>query len=187
MESTPALAALAALALAITAQDWTSLGFGDDPNVAATSDFETTVERLTALVLIRIVAVVSPEGKYQDLSTTAICRAALLQHDPWPEPINDEVINQLREFVRRILSTYNDTPYHNMEHAYHVTISINKLLELILNAEIQGNRLHPTFGLRTDPLMHLAIVFGALIHDAEHKGKFGVQAVVSPLSVILLT
>ena len=61
MDSTPPLAALA---LAITAQDWTSLGFGDDPNIAATDDFETTVERLTALMLVRIVAIASPEAKF---------------------------------------------------------------------------------------------------------------------------
>ena len=169
MESTPPLAALA---LAITSQDWTSLGLGDDPNIAATSDFDTTVERLTALLLVRLVAIAAPadDEKYPDLSTTTICRAHLLDNEPWPEPINDKVIAQLRAFCARILGTYNDTPYHNMEHAYHVTISINKLLDLILNSDIQGQRLHPTYGLRSDALMQLVLVFSALCHDAEHRG-----------------
>jgi hypothetical protein len=166
MESMPPLAALA---LAITAQDWTSLGLGDDPLVAATDDVALNVERLTSLFLVRIVAIVSPEGKFQDLSTTSICRKSLLQSEPWPEPINDTVIDQLREYVRSILETYNDTPYHCKAHAVHVTISINKLLDLILNTDIQGQRLHPTFGLRADAMMHLVLVFSALIHDAEHR------------------
>jgi len=113
MDSSPPLAALA---LAISSQDWTALGLGEDANVAATEDMETTVERLTALLLIRIVAIQSPEGKYADLSTTTICRSALLKNEPsWPEPINAIVIDQLREYVRRILGMYNDTPYHNRE------------------------------------------------------------------------
>lgn len=166
MESTPPFAALA---LAITSQDWTSLGLGDDPNVAATDDLDTNVERLTALMLIRIVAIVSKEAQFKDLSTTSICRASLLKNEPWPDPINEEVIEQLRRFVRSMLETYNDSPYHCASHAYHVTISINKLLDLILNTELQGKRLHPTFGLRSDPMMHLVLVFSALIHDAEHR------------------
>lgn len=166
MESTPPLAALA---LAISSQDWTELGLGDDPNVAATDDFDTNVERLTALLLVRIVAIVSPEGKFHDLSTTSICRASLLRNEPWPEPINETVIDQLRGYVRQILETYNDTPYHNYEHCYHVTISINKLLELVLNTDIQGQRRHPTYGLRGDPMMHFVLVFAALVHDAEHR------------------
>jgi hypothetical protein len=166
MESMPPLAALA---LAVTAQDWTSLGLGDDPLVAETEDFDTNVERLTALLLVRIVAVVAPEGQYTDLSTTCICRKSLLENKPWPEPINDAVIDQLREYVKGILGTYNENPYHNSLHGTHVTVSINKLLDLILNTEIQGQRLHPTFGLRGDPLMHLVLVFSGLIHDAEHR------------------
>lgn len=183
MASTPPLAALA---LAITAQDWTSLGFGEDTNVAATKDFETTVERLTSLLLIRIVAVVSPDGKFQDLSTTTICRAALLKNNAWPDPINDQVISQLRTYVSYICGSYNDAPYHNVEHAYHVTISINKMLDLILNTDIQGQRLHPTYGLRNDPLMHLVLIFSALIHDAEHRGIPNRQLVLEDDSLAIL-
>jgi len=167
MESSPPLAALA---LAITSQDWTSLGFGDDPNVKATTDFETNVERLTSLLLVRIVAIVSTTEEYPDLSTTTICRTHLTTKTPWPEPITDTIIAQLREYVRRILETYKDTPYHNSEHAYHVTISINKLLDLILNSDMQGQRSVATYGFRSDSLMHLVLVFSALCHDAEHRG-----------------
>jgi 3'5'-cyclic nucleotide phosphodiesterase len=183
MESTPPLAALA---LAITSQDRTSLGLGEDPNIAATDDFDTTVERLTALLLIRVVAVVSKAGKLPDFSTTTICRAALLENKPWPEPITDTVIEQLRRYVSSILVTYNDTPYHGVPHAYHVTLSLNKMLDLILNTDIQGNRLHPTFGLRNDPLMHLVLIFSAIIHDAEHRGIPNRQLVLEddPLAIL---
>lgn len=181
---------------AITGQDWTSLGFSEDPNVAATNDIEIITDRLTALLLVRIVAIVDSAtfGKYTDLSTTTICRTVLNQIDTgtegetktdntdnnksWPDAITDNVMKQLRTFVYRIISTYQDTPYHNAEHAYHVTISINKLVDLILNSNIPGGGGNssgspmgiPTFGLRKDPLMHLVIIFSALIHDAEHTG-----------------
>jgi hypothetical protein len=162
----------AALALAITSQDWTALGLDDDPNVAPSDDLEVTVERLVSLLLVRIVAVHAPRGKYQDFSTTTICRTSLMAGNPWPDPINEAVVLQLTNYVRSILSKYKDVPYHNFEHAYHVTVSANKLLDLALNSEIHAlsNTKPRLFGLRNDPLMHLLVVFCGLIHDVEHTG-----------------
>jgi hypothetical protein len=167
MESTPPLAATA---LGLTVQDWSVLGFGADPAVAASSDLDVTVDRLTSLILVRIAAVkeVGPiNSGYADLSTSTICRTALINQVPWHTSITDEVIGQLRDFVYRIMSGYKQVPYHNFEHAYHVTISVNKLVDLMLQK--QGAP-HPTYGLAKDPLMHLALLFAALIHDVEHQG-----------------
>ncbi|CAB9521249.1 cAMP-specific 3',5'-cyclic phosphodiesterase [Seminavis robusta] len=163
----------AAMALAITSQDWTALGMDDDPSVAPSSDLELTAERMVSLLLIRIVAIHAPKGRYQDLSTTAICRTSLMDgQSEWPHPVNDTVIQELRQYVRKMLKDYRDVPYHNREHAYHVTISVNKLLDLALNSEIHAlSKTKPRmFGLRTDTLMHLLLIFSALIHDVEHQG-----------------
>jgi hypothetical protein len=167
MESKPPLAATA---LGLTVQDWSVLGFGDDPDVAASPDLNVTVDRLASLILVRIAAVREVDRKssrYPDLSTSTICRTALINQIPWPSSITDEVIGQLRDFVYRILSGYKEVPYHNFEHAYHVTLSVNKLVDLMLQK--QGAP-HPTYGLAKDPLMHLALLFSALIHDVEHQG-----------------
>lgn len=169
LKSTPPYAALA---LAITSQDWTSLGVETDPTVAPSSDIEVTVERITALLLIRIVAIHAPKGKYQDLSTTTICRTSLMAAKPWPDPITDQVIAALRGYVRRIIKQYQETPYHNFEHAYHVIVSTNKLVDLALNSEVHPNDKPLMYGLREDPLLHFLLVFSALIHDVEHRYVF---------------
>jgi hypothetical protein len=38
---------------------------------------------------------------------------------------------QIRAYVRRIASMYNDNRYHALEHAVHVTMSANKLLDML--------------------------------------------------------
>ena len=159
------------LALGITSQEWSQLGLGNDPNVAASSDLNETVDRVTALLLIRIVAWIQPPKKYSDLSTTTICRESLIKSESWPLSITSEVIAQLRTYVKNILSGYNEVPYHNFEHCYHVVISTNKMLDLILHTQdIPQNERPATYGLKDDPLMQFALIFAAVIHDVEHQG-----------------
>jgi hypothetical protein len=169
MDSTPPLAATA---LSLMVQDWNVLGFGEDSSVAATSDINVAVERVTALILVRIVAIQLPLGQLSDLSTVNICRHFITKSQDWPEQITPEIIKQLREFVKKMLEGYKDVPYHNFEHAYHVIISINKLLDLMLTGG-GGNkkeRQPSSYGLRHDALSQLAMIFAALVHDVEHQG-----------------
>jgi hypothetical protein len=162
MESIPAYAAAA---LALSVKNWTKLGVRDgDAATTPTSDLSILVERITSLLLIRCVAVVAPPHAYADLSTTTICRTALMRQEPWAPPITEDVISQLKCFVHSILSRYNDVPYHNREHAFHVVLSCNKLVDLMLQEKT------PTFGLRNDPLALFSLMFAALIHDVEHLG-----------------
>lgn len=42
---------------------------------------------------------------------------------------------QLRVYVRRIASMYRNNPYHGLEHATHVTMSANKLLDMLNEGE----------------------------------------------------
>lgn len=204
MQSTPSLAAMA---LAITAQGWKILGHGTDANVMESADFTITVERATSLILIRLVALLSDRNQqlelpdpniptYTDLSTTTICRSALVRGKPWAPPISAALIQQVRDYVRRILGKYNGVYYHNFEHAYHVTLSCNKLLDMILNESDNSTDRHgrrhefkfrsKTYGLKSDPLMQLALVFSALIHDLEHRGVPNRQLVLESDDLAIL-
>lgn len=86
----------------------------------------------------------------------------------------------LHEYVKRIAVMYHDVPFHNFEHASHVTLCANKLLNRLINSEEYSKEedLHnSTFGISSDPLTHFAIVFAALIHDVDHTGLPNAQLV----------
>ena len=78
---------------------------------------------------------------------------------------------------------YRNNPFHNFEHASHVTMSMNKLLQRVVapdlrvrrrSLNISGNAnasmasdLHSyTYGITSDPLTQLAVVFAALIRTS---------------------
>lgn len=86
----------------------------------------------------------------------------------------------LHEYVKRIALMYHDVPFHNFEHASHVTLCANKLLNRLINSDEYDTEeeLHnATFGISSDPLTHFAIVFAALIHDVDHTGLPNAQLV----------
>jgi class 3 adenylate cyclase len=79
---------------------------------------------------------------------------------------------ELADFVTNIASLYNDSnPFHNFEHASHVTMSVVKLLSRIVapsdnDFDEKGESLHDhTYGITSDPLTQFACVLSALIHD----------------------
>jgi hypothetical protein len=100
---------------------------------------------------------------------------------------------QLKEFVSCIASMYRDVPFHNFEHASHVTMSANKLMKRIITPDdhVDGSRkpLNPselhssTFGISSDPLVQFAVVFAALIHDVDHTGLSNVTLVQNAFPV----
>jgi 3'5'-cyclic nucleotide phosphodiesterase len=84
-----------------------------------------------------------------------------------------------------ISEMYHNNPFHNFEHACHVTMSVSKLLTRIVtpelneedmqqskadNAYLQNYLQKSTYGIYSNPLAQLAIVFAALIHDVDHRG-----------------
>ena len=91
------------------------------------------------------------------------------------------VMEQLRELVKELSETYRPNPFHNFEHASHVTMASVKLLKRIVtpedvdynkvNVDAVADELHKyTFGITSDAMIHLAVTFSALIHDADHSG-----------------
>lgn len=158
-------ATLAAMALAVTLPEWKDIGTDIAPGI----DVETLQQRITALLALRCVAVLSDAGTFKDYAVSTIGKSILKnssnrKNTKWPKELSEAVLSQLSEFVGRMLQGYKEVPYHNREHAYHVVISVNKLVDLMI---LSGKN---TFGLRNDPLSLLALTMAALIHDVEHQG-----------------
>ena len=103
--------------------------------------------------------------------------------------LNPQVISELREYVATIASLYRDNPFHNFEHACHVTMSVTKLLHRVVAPDVseaeldkiqEAGNLHShlhysTHGIVSDPLGIFAVIFSALIHDVDHRGVSNAQ------------
>jgi hypothetical protein len=103
--------------------------------------------------------------------------------DPESTSLDSQVVGQLEHYVAKIASMYPDHPFHNFEHASHVSMSVVKLLSRItdpakLNFGRRGgtdsdleSRLHDhSYGINSDPLTQFACVFSAMTHDVDHPG-----------------
>jgi hypothetical protein len=101
--------------------------------------------------------------------------------------LSPEVTSQLRNYVADIAAMYHHNPFHNFEHACHVAMSVIKLLKRVetpdLNVDLSksknlASQLHDfTYGITSDPLATLAIIFSALIHDVDHRGVGNAQLI----------
>jgi class 3 adenylate cyclase len=104
---------------------------------------------------------------------------ARAKKEPVSVDLSPEALNQLRDYVSIISSLYRTNPFHNFEHANHVTQSVNKLLSRVQEPSLfdkldkiasAGDLHHYTNGITSDPLTQFAIMFSALIHDVDHPG-----------------
>jgi hypothetical protein len=99
------------------------------------------------------------------------------QVSPQAIDLSPDVESQLRNFVESLAGKYRDNPFHNFEHASHVTMSVSKLLSRIVAPDIEvehgdlASNLHDhTYGITSDPLTQFAVVISALVHDVDHVG-----------------
>eukprot|EP00980_Cylindrotheca_fusiformis_P000324 scaffold78_cov96-Cylindrotheca_fusiformis.AAC.3 len=103
--------------------------------------------------------------------------------------IGEEAKSQLRSYITNVASMYQDNPFHNFEHASHVTASVKKLLTRIVSAD-HGHGLKTStgevdlvdmvghsYGITSDPLTQFSVVFSAIIHDMDHPGVPNAQLV----------
>jgi 3'5'-cyclic nucleotide phosphodiesterase len=110
--------------------------------------------------------------------------------------IPSNVTTQLRQYIAMIANAYRTNPFHNFEHACHVTMSVSKLLMRIGNPNrdinpTSGRELlwkadsdHPqrivhdnSHGITSDPITIFAIVLAAVIHDVDHRGVSNLQLI----------
>jgi class 3 adenylate cyclase len=118
-------------------------------------------------------------------------KAASSQQNPELLDLGKEVFNQLRDYVATIAAMYRDNPFHNFEHASHVTMSTVKLMSRIVapdlktdaDADAEKNLHDHTYGITSDPLTQFACVFAALIHDVDHIGVPNSQLIKEEASV----
>ena len=73
-----------------------------------------------------------------------------------------KVIEQLFDYVSNIAAMYRDNPFHNFEHASHVTMSVTKLLSRIVaptdHSETDESLHDHTYGITSDPLTQFSCV-----------------------------
>jgi class 3 adenylate cyclase len=133
------------------------------PRVADANEYELSSDDHMVIDEVREI-ITLPQDNYSD----AILRA---EEDVTLAPVVGE---ELTDFVSNIASLYNDSnPFHNFEHASHVTMSVVKLLSRIVAPSDNdfgenGSSLHDhTYGITSDPLTQFSCVLSALIHDGK--------------------
>jgi hypothetical protein len=132
--------------------------------------------------------------------------AEAARHESHPEDIvlESAVESELRDYVGTIAMMYRENPFHNFEHASHVTMSVVKLLSRIVapsdvNVNENDNKknstralfvastLHDhTYGITSDPLTQFACIFSALIHDVDHIGVPNTQLIKENTTIAAL-
>jgi class 3 adenylate cyclase len=112
------------------------------------------------------------------------------EHSPGHFSLPDAVVSELHDFVHSLAVMYQENPFHNFEHASHVTMSVVKLLSRIVAPNITfvgedvASELHDqTYGITSDPLTQFTVVLSALIHDVDHPGVPNTQLVKEKTTV----
>jgi 3'5'-cyclic nucleotide phosphodiesterase/Adenylate and Guanylate cyclase catalytic domain len=104
--------------------------------------------------------------------------------------LDDDVMEQLAQYVQTIQCLYKDNLFHNFQHANHVLMSVNKLLSRIVAPDIDDvseKKLHDhTYGICSDPLTRFSVLFSALIHDCDHAGVPNAQLVKEGIPMVKL-
>mmetsp|Transcript_34534 Transcript_34534/g.54014 ORF Transcript_34534/g.54014 Transcript_34534/m.54014 type:complete len:1188 (-) Transcript_34534:311-3874(-) len=114
-------------------------------------------------------------------------RAHRNRGNPSKIEVPEVVMEQLKRYVAAVAAMHRENPFHNFEHASHVTMSVSKLLSRIVapdevlnqddNSNLASNLHDHTYGITSDPLTHFAVVLSALIHDTDHLGVSNFQLI----------
>ena len=103
-------------------------------------------------------------------------KTAIAQKDVAMGKLDPKIADQLQSYVQCLAAMYRPNPFHNFEHASHVTMSVSKLLARIvrpLNPEQDSTG----YGITSDYLTQFSCVLAALIHDVDHSGVPNAQLV----------
>jgi class 3 adenylate cyclase len=117
-------------------------------------------------------------------------KTAKYRCDPASISLGPVVESQLRDYVKTVSYMYRSNPFHNFEHASHVTQSLTKFLSRVVTADTidfqdmtykrkaATHKLHKySFGITSDPLIEFSCALSALIHDVDHPGVPNVRLV----------
>lgn len=95
--------------------------------------------------------------------------------------LSKTVAVQLRSYIYNLSTMYNRCPFHNFQHATHVTMSVVKLMSRIVAPEqLDKNSGHSssdmfadlhdhTYGITSDPLTQFAVLLSALVSFSEPR------------------
>ena len=143
--------------MALSKQAWARIGQPDSALVSSTSDKSTMAHRITSILEYRL----SIAMKQRSQPPLAACAK-----------------KELHAYVNQISSMYNDPHFHGIEHASHVTISMHKLIDALVESgrgSTSGRKEaiedSETMDLTHDSFAHFALVFACFVHDVEHTGK----------------
>ena len=161
----------------ITSQSWFRLGEGDlfsSTGVIPPSSAEEIIQNIYYMLLIRVVAILSCRNPRT--GGQRYFRAADVDENVVNEYVPIEIQEELYKYICQIALQYRNVHYHSMFHAYHVVISANKLLDICLDDDRSEEHI-TTFGIKSNPLLQLSLMFSALIHDVDHQGISNMQLV----------
>ncbi len=114
---------------------------GDEPAVGTLVDYLSTIMESRLADVVKHRKLLPDDSRLPRVSDGSIARSDKKERSVLDEsgrPITGVAIllttkcrSELRAYVRRIASMYRDNHYHGLEHATHVTMSANKLLEML--------------------------------------------------------
>jgi len=181
------------LAADLTDQPWHEMGNCPYP-LGATSDQVTMVHQLTALFAERLRELICSFCINEKNFLKDHANLLVVDEEMHSVFLSEELMDNLHYYIARIASLYNECQFHSFEHAVHVTISMNKIISMLVNvSEVapvidkrrassmlltpvppalseQAVAIEATFGISSDPLLRFALLFSALIHDVAHQG-----------------
>ena len=128
------------------------------------------------------------EGTVLDHTQDIICMPTFSEQvekrrvDPESIKLDEQILEQLNKYVSTMAAMYRENPFHNFEHATHVTMSVVKLINRIVAPDLgegqSAKSVHDhTYGITSDPLTAFSVILAALLHDVDHQGVTNAQLV----------
>jgi class 3 adenylate cyclase len=112
----------------------------------------------------------------QDIINVKTDDAPKYHVDPSTLELDPNVVSQLKSYVATVSSLYQPNPFHNFEHACHVTQAVTKMLSRVVTQtkidvntmsykqDKEAQELHKfTYGITSDPLIQFSCALSALI------------------------
>lgn len=114
-------------------QEWGSIGQGAPP-LCETTNKEEMINKLTSILTFRLEILLTSRKK-KHLPTYRVIEIINRRNHKNISDVSRNIHPQLRNYISCIASGYRDVGYHSLEHAVHVTASLNKIVSLMIDNE----------------------------------------------------